>query len=201
MELLVYLFPLLLWGVWSAFQGAEEGIFVIAKQGNQNPNINHDFHDNWTFQRIIVGMIVVFPYFVYTLMNDVSLWECLFHFEILCASMILLFPFIHDGVYFQTANNYSDPDDRKLPYPKGWKDYKDGKAVFDFAYRQRVRMFIVGCLGGCYLMIQSLWVIIDGFNLRNVQFVIIGVLIVIFVVYQINNKNSYLSKWRRVWMK
>src|SRR3990172_7115603 len=107
MELLIYLVPVILWAIWSAFQGHEEGVFVIAKQGNKNPNINHDYHVIWTYQRAVIGLIVGLSFMVYSIATATPVWEFIFHLILLCSTLILVFPFIHDGVYFDTANAYT----------------------------------------------------------------------------------------------
>lgn len=79
-------------------------------------------------------------------------WQLLLYLP----SHILMFPFIHDGIYYQTRNNLNHS-----VYPLRFRDRSTTTdARFSFGYETRKRMFLIGIV----LWITSLYI---GWRLRQ----------------------------------
>ena len=57
------------------------------------------------------------------------------------AFALLCFPFLHDGMYYETYNKL-----KPGTYPGGWQAHVNGRALFDINYPTRLYMFIASLL-------------------------------------------------------
>ena len=71
------------------------------------------------------------------------------YFMVFC---ILIFPFIHDGMYYSTYNRM-----KPGTYPGGWQAHINGRAFFDINYPTRLYMFFAAILILLIKYIQLLW--------------------------------------------
>ena len=113
----------ILWMLYSFFEGMREGFYWHYKSGSNTYNE----HFMWTIQRAIV-LIMCCMY---------SEW----YFVFIAA---LMFPFLHDGMYYTTRNVLS-----RGVYPRKWLDQSTTSTAISTKYftpKTRTLCFLLGIL-------------------------------------------------------
>jgi hypothetical protein len=172
------------------FKGIEEAKLIVAEQNEESVFFNRNFHVDWTFQRLLVGLLVLMPTVIIGGYEHWLIWILILHLMLLTISIILLFPFFHDGSLYSEVNFIMG----KEHYKGGFKGYKDGRAIFDFTWRQRVFMCIVGLVLLLWLVFQPLITDYEGINVRNIVLLIVTLIVVGIIVGLIHNEKL---KWRK----
>ena len=98
----------------------------------------HIFHGvmPWTYTRInrhtlLAGMRAI----VFVGIFGISVKCCIY-----LLPSCLMFPFLHDGLYYQTRNKLNPS-----VYPRGWKDTSTTTdARWSFGYEKRKKLFLIG---------------------------------------------------------
>jgi len=136
----------LLWQYQAFNEGKEEGMYYSCKYTSKNKVLRTlNEHVFWTRQRIIIatGFVSQYPSIAITEIID---WvSVVFTTTFLGLSYVLVFSFWHNGSLYKTRNIYRNTE-KDIPYPGGWKAHQDGKAIFDFSYKMRKGMLILGWL-------------------------------------------------------
>lgn len=136
----------LFWQYQAFNEGKEEGMYYSCKYTSNNKILRAlNEHAFWTKQRMIIATGFISQYTVVATTQLFDWVSMMFLTVYLGLSYILVFSFWHNGSLYTTSNLYRNPE-KDIPYPKGWKDDKDGKALFDFPYKMRTGMLIAGWL-------------------------------------------------------
>jgi hypothetical protein len=143
------LVPAILFMLWQyqAFnEGKEEGMYYSCKYTSKNKVLRAlNEHAFWTKQRALIASGFISQYAVIASIQIFDWVSVMFLTAFLGLSYILVFSFWHNGSLYTTSNLYRNPEN-DIPYPGGWKDDQDGKALFDFPYKMRKGMLIAGWL-------------------------------------------------------
>lgn len=122
-----YLSLILFFG-WSTYEGIREAYFFSLKMVTTKYE-SHNEHSLFSITRL----------FVFAFIAIISGLPC----SIAC---MLMFPFLHDGAYYYKRNKLDKC------YPKGYFDFNNSSAFFDFTIVTRILMFIAGLSG--YIIYQ-----------------------------------------------
>lgn len=173
-----------LWLTWAYIQGKEEAIFTVAKR-NSSMGDQHTF---WTYQRMVVGGLVVLPLILLGI-GYTTVWITIFYAMLLSIASILTFPIIHDGSFFINVNKFDEVDD--LSYPDGFWQDKDSKAKFDFTANQRIIMSIMGFLILGFLSIALIFnFAYPKFNVMGLDLLVVAIIIIGFFIYKLRNRKK-----------
>lgn len=84
MELILFI----IWCLYSLFEGWREGEYFHRVEVTKDQGLK--LHIGWTLQRFLVLIIII--------LSSLNWW---------LISLILVFPFLHDGEYYSTRNDYN----------------------------------------------------------------------------------------------
>jgi hypothetical protein len=126
-EITIYLFIFALWIVYAIIEGYREAYYYYAMVNTKVVNPKN-LHPIFALQRgLIIGSVALF---------SPDLWNGL----LMALILSLIFPFFHDGMYYQTRNEL---DSRT--YPKGWWDFSmTSNAVLEIKTTGRIVMAVLG---------------------------------------------------------
>lgn len=134
MNIISLIIVLLMWFVYSCFEGVREAYYFSIKT-KSNLYTDFDEHAMFTWHRTSVAAIAAVLFFASTQ----NIWWTVVYI----VTLALMFPFLHDGAYYVTR--------RKLDhiYPKGWFDQSatsTAKSEKFLTPVNRTIMFAVGIL-------------------------------------------------------
>ena len=144
-QTMIYIFTYLFWAGFSCLEGFREALFFYVNISSATP-INKNLHPMFSTQRGFVLLIIFSSFqeisllisgiFQLTLSEGfmLILWPLLF-----VLSCCLLFPILHDGVYYYTRNKL----DAKVYPKKFWDQTTTSNAKMNFNSINRIIMFAV----------------------------------------------------------
>jgi len=117
--MILFITGFILWLAWAVFQGQDEAA------GKSNMNLigqamGTEKHTLWTYQRIIVGLIVVSGIFAQSIYLGCIWYYSLLHVAIISAILVLSFSFIHNGAYYIFSNMIRGEEGLDLKYTGWW---------------------------------------------------------------------------------
>lgn len=122
-----------LWIVTASLEGCRDG-FLYHYRTNSVKKDSHNIHWLFTFERSVVMSLICWINAMYGSMLNTG---------VLALSLIMIFSFIHNGIYYKTRN-YLD----KNVYPKGWWDSSQGsESMIELTTIPRTFMAFVGFIG------------------------------------------------------
>ena len=103
-----------------------------------------DDHAILSVIRISVALPCLVIVFLLTMLWVISAGVALF--------FLFVFPYFHDGSYFVTRNSFV-----KGTYPDGWRSNVDGRAAWDFTWKERKVMLFTSIAIFVFTLAYSLW--------------------------------------------
>ena len=110
------------WIIVALILGFVEAYYFYHVNNSQEPKGKKYDHAWLTIIRALIAIPIIYI-------------VCLIHWSMgICTLlyMMLIFPFVHDGMYFISANELTPG-----AYKDGWEQDQDGRAFIDFTYKTR----------------------------------------------------------------
>lgn len=123
------------WQVWAALEGRREANRFYKQ--HEYGTFTRDIHKEFSLQRLFVGVLTMGAFIIPYICKQPILLILLIILAY-CCIMVFSFTFWHDGILFHRGHKINPEI-----YNKGFKDFKDGPANFEFPYNIRLTMFIM----------------------------------------------------------
>lgn len=121
------------WIVSCLAEGKRDAFFYHNRNSSTNPD-HHNIHWIFSVERFIIWALITALY---------SHHNFYFSTGVFSLGIILVFSFLHNGMYYATRNNLD-----KNVYPKRWWDTSTtSESLMEFNVVQRVFMAVTGTLG------------------------------------------------------
>ena len=131
--MIIKLSLLILWMSTALLEGTRDGFFYYARNTSANPD-NKNIHWIFALERLVIISLIGWIHILsYSILNT----------GVFVISLILIFSWFHNGIYYKTRN-YLD----KNVYPKGWFDSSTtSESMLEFSVAGRMFMAITGFIG------------------------------------------------------
>lgn len=144
--ILIILF--IIWILFGCLEGRRDASFYHANMKTSDP-VKENLHWLFTMTRgIVLGLITWITLYAYPNQITLSdLWNLLPSLPLpstmFAISLMFIFSFVHNGVYYFTRNRLDSN-----VYPKGfWDDSKSSTARFEISAKTRTILAIIGVVG------------------------------------------------------
>lgn len=139
-NMMIVLFINIVWILYSMIEGLREGFYWHFKSHSKK-NCDFEIHPIFSLQRAAVLSLI--GILLYSFIG----WQSI----ISVISMMLIFSFFHNGVYYYTRNKLDE-----TLYPKGWSDQSitsTAKMTNIMTYRNRTIFMIIGVLAQVFMLL------------------------------------------------
>jgi len=145
------LITLVIWIAYSIIEGLREGYYWYYKNRGEDGN-NGDIHPIFSLQRgLVLAIIWLLAFVSFSALTGLLIAISALKSTAFILSLMLIFSFIHNGVYYTTRNILN-----KNIYNLKWKDHSTtstAKWTKFLTFRNRTIMFAIGMLGVLLLVI------------------------------------------------
>lgn len=134
MEIFVKIILLISWIAYAILDGMNDGYFYHYR--NTSIKMKHE-NIHWVYfcKRFIIGALIIWIHSLYFSFLNTSIFGL---------SLILLFSFFHNGIYYTIRKKLSD----KNLYPKGfWSSSTSSEALLELNNISRVFLAVTGAIG------------------------------------------------------